>query len=181
MRSLSPSNGKRFRTRTIGVIALLAEGAWTPGCAPGTVSSPPPPPPPLIGVTVLPASASVVLGNQATFTVTVTNTTDTAVSWSVNSVPGGNATMGTITSAGVYTAPADLPSPATVQITATSHADPNKIWHRQFDDYERHHAELDAESCERGTRRDASLSSHGNKQRASGYGGTLEPLRPGLR
>ncbi len=126
MRSLSPSNGKRFRTRTIGVIALLAEGAWTLGCAPGTVSSPPPPPPPLIGVTVLPASASVVLGNQATFTVTVTNTTDTAVSWSVNSVPGGNATMGTITSAGVYTAPADLPSPATVQITATSHADPTK-------------------------------------------------------
>ncbi len=45
--------------------------------------------------------------------------TDTAVSWSVNGVPNGDTTLGTITSAGVYTAPADLPSPATVQITAT--------------------------------------------------------------
>ena len=52
--------------------------------------------------------------------------TDTAVSWSVNGVPNGDTTLGTITSAGVYTAPADLPSPATVQITATSHADPAK-------------------------------------------------------
>src|SRR5713226_7706172 len=124
MRSLSRSNGKRFRTRTIAVITLLAEGAWTLGCAPGTVSSPPPPL--LIGVTMMPASASVVLGNQATFTATVTNTTDTSVSWSVNSIPGGNVSLGTITFAGVYTAPADLPSPATVQITATSHADPTK-------------------------------------------------------
>jgi hypothetical protein len=51
---------------------------------------------------------------------------DTAVSWSVSGVPGGNATLGTITSGGLYTAPADLPSPATVQIMATSHADSTK-------------------------------------------------------
>jgi len=68
----------------------------------------------------------VVLGNQAMFTATVTNTTDTAASWSVNTVPGGNATLGTITSAGLYTAPADLPPPAPVQVTATSHADATK-------------------------------------------------------
>jgi hypothetical protein len=106
--------------------ALLAEGAWTLGC--GSASTPPPPPPPLpsITVTVTPASGSLVLGGQATFTATVTNTTDTAVSWSVSGVSGGNATLGTITSAGVYTAPADLPSPATVQVTATSHADSTK-------------------------------------------------------
>jgi len=75
---------------------------------------------------VTPPSGSVVLGNQATFAASVANTTDTAVSWSVNTVPGGNATFGAITSAGVYTAPADLPAPATVQITATSHADATK-------------------------------------------------------
>jgi hypothetical protein len=75
---------------------------------------------------VTPANTMVVLGNQATFTATVTNTTDTAVSWSVGGVPGGNAALGTINSAGVYTAPADLPSPATVQIAATSHADATK-------------------------------------------------------
>ncbi len=73
-----------------------------------------------------PANTSVVLGGQTTFTATVTNTTDTAVSWSVNAVPGGSTALGTINSAGVYAAPADLPSPATVQITATSHADSTK-------------------------------------------------------
>ena len=66
------------------------------------------------------------LGGQATFTATVKNTTDTAVSWSVSGVPDGSAALGTITSAGVYTAPADLPSPATVLITATSRADSTK-------------------------------------------------------
>jgi len=80
----------------------------------------------LIEVTVKPATGSLVLGGQTTFTATVTNTIDTAVSWSVNGVPNGNTTLGTITSAGTYTAPADLPSPATVQITATSHADQAK-------------------------------------------------------
>ena len=124
MRSLSPSNEKRYKTRTIGVIAFLAEGAWTLGCGAG--SAPPPPPPPSIEVAVKPANGSLVLRGQVTFTATVTNTTDTAVSWSVNGVPGGNATLGTIKSTGVYTAPADLPSLATVQITATSHADSTK-------------------------------------------------------
>ena len=88
-------------------------------------SRPAPPPPPSIAVTMNPPSGSVVLGNQITFTATVTNTTDTSVR-SVNGIAGGNATAGTITAAGVYTAPADLPSPATVQITARSHADATK-------------------------------------------------------
>src|SRR5947207_3518355 len=97
------------------------------GCTAGSVSpSPPPAPPPTIAVVVNPMNMSVLLGNQATFTATVTNTGDTAVSWSVNGVPGGNATLGTITSAGMYTAPLDTPSPATVQVTATSHADATK-------------------------------------------------------
>ena len=105
--------------------ALLAEGAWTLGC--GSASAPPPPPPPpSITVTVTPASGSLVLGGQATFAAIVTNTNDTAVSWSVSGVPGGGSVLGTITSTGVYTAPADLPSPATVQVTATSHADSTK-------------------------------------------------------
>jgi hypothetical protein len=92
-------------------VAFLVEGVWTLGC--GTGSARPPPPPPLIEVTVKPATGSLVLGGQTTFTAAVTNTIDTAVSWSVNGVPGSNTTLGTITSAGVYTAPADLPSPAT--------------------------------------------------------------------
>jgi uncharacterized protein YjdB len=125
MRSLSQSNGKRFGTTTVVVIALVAACAWTFGCV-GGVASPPPLPPPSIVVTITPTNGSVALGNQVTFSATVANATDTTVSWSVNEIPGGNATLGTITSAGVYTAPADLPSPATVQVTATSQADSTK-------------------------------------------------------
>jgi DNA-binding beta-propeller fold protein YncE len=38
------------------------------------------------------------------------------VSWSVNDVPGGNAALGTIDSNGVYTAPANIPSPREIHI-----------------------------------------------------------------
>src|SRR6266481_985014 len=127
MRSLSPTNGKTSWKRMLVLIALFAEGSGTFGCSAGVASSPlPPPPSPAIAVTVNPMNGSVVLGGQATFTATVTNTTDTAVSWSVSGVPGGSAALGTITSGGVYTAPADLPSPASVLVTATSHADSTK-------------------------------------------------------
>src|SRR5260370_10276520 len=128
MRPLSRRSGKRSRTTTIVFIALLAQEAWTVGCgADGATPAPRPLPPQSTAVSVTPTSESVLLGNQATFTATVTNTSDTTVSWSVNGVAGGNATLGTITSAGLYTAPADLPSPATVQVTATSLADSAKF------------------------------------------------------
>ena len=128
MRPLSRSNGKSLRTRTIVASAILAAGACTSGCSSGNIQSQPlpPPPPPSIVVAVSPPTGSVLLGNQTTFTATVSNTTDTAVLWSVNGVTGGSTTLGTITPAGAYTAPIDLPSPATVQITATSHADASK-------------------------------------------------------
>jgi hypothetical protein len=79
-----------------------------------------------VSVTVTPSSAPVLLGNSQTFTAAVANTNDTSVTWSVNGVPGGNAAVGTITAAGVYTAPPDLPSSASVQVTANSHADATK-------------------------------------------------------
>jgi hypothetical protein len=98
------------------------------GCAAsgtGSVTSPPPPPP-SVTVTVTPTTGSVLLGNSQTLTATVTNTTDTSVAWSVNNIPGGSPSLGTITAAGVYTAPADLSSPVIVQVTATSQADSTK-------------------------------------------------------
>jgi YVTN family beta-propeller protein len=42
-----------------------------------------------------------------------------SVNWLVNDVPGGNQSVGTITTGGLYTAPAALPPPATVTITAS--------------------------------------------------------------
>ncbi len=81
---------------------------------------------PSIAVSVAPATASVQTGATQTFTATVTNTTNTAVTWQVNGVPGGNSTVGTISASGLYTAPATVPSPATVTVTAASVADPTR-------------------------------------------------------
>jgi hypothetical protein len=103
-------------------LALLLVASFL-GC--GGLVGPPPPPPPVI-VTVAPATASVPLGEPQTFTATVSNTTNTAVSWSVNGTPGGNATVGTVDAGGVYTAPANLPAPASVSVQATSAADSSK-------------------------------------------------------
>ncbi len=69
-------------------------------------------------VTISPATANVQEGSTQQFSALVTNTSNTAVNWSVNGVAGGNATVGTISSTGLYTAPAVIPSPASVTITA---------------------------------------------------------------
>ncbi|HYY95256.1 MAG TPA: hypothetical protein VE713_12125, partial [Pyrinomonadaceae bacterium] len=60
------------------------------------------------GVAVSFSDKSVTLPAGATrqFTPTVTGTTNTAVTWAVNGVAGGNATVGTIDATGKYTAPA---------------------------------------------------------------------------
>jgi hypothetical protein len=46
--------------------------------------------------------------------------------WSVNNIPGGAPQVGTISSSGVYSAPAIVPQGGTIQVTATSHADSTK-------------------------------------------------------
>ena len=46
-----------------------------------------------------------------------------SLTWTVNGVVGGNANVGTVTTKGLYKAPASLPNPNTVQVTATSVAD----------------------------------------------------------
>ena len=104
--------------------ALLLVASFL-GCG-GLVGSGPPPPPPQVTVTVAPASASVPLGEPQTFTATVSNSANTAVSWSVNGIPGGNSTVGTVNAVGVYTAPANLPAPASISVQATSTADSSK-------------------------------------------------------
>ena len=80
---------------------------------------------PAVVVAVCPASSSVQTGATDAMTATLANTTDTSVTWEVNGVAGGNATVGTVSSSGVYTAPAAAPSPATVSVSAVSSADPS--------------------------------------------------------
>lgn len=115
-------------SRCVGVALLLAAGVSFAGCGGGGAASgpPPPPPPPSIIVRVTPAAGTVLLGNTQAFSAEVSNTTNTNVTWSVNGVPNGNLTFGVISAAGIYTAPADLPGNVSVQVTATSVADPTK-------------------------------------------------------
>jgi len=80
-----------------------------------------------ISVSVAPASVTLVAGTGTqAFTATVANSSDTRVNWSVNGVVGGNASVGTISTSGVYAAPATRPNPATVTVTASSVADPSR-------------------------------------------------------
>jgi len=82
--------------------------------------------PAAVTVSVAPAAVSVQIGVTQQFTATVSNTTNTAVDWKVNGVAGGDSTNGTITTGGLYTAPASVPNPAAVTITAVSQADSTK-------------------------------------------------------
>jgi hypothetical protein len=51
---------------------------------------------------------------------------DQTVTWFVNDLAGGNSTVGTISTTGLYLAPGVVPSPGTVTIKAVSVANPNK-------------------------------------------------------
>lgn len=74
-------------------------------------------------VTVAPSTATVVINALQQYTATVTGNSNTAVNWFVNGVAGGNSTVGTISTSGLFQAPAAVPSPATVTISAVSQAD----------------------------------------------------------
>ena len=82
-----------------------------------------------IRVAVTPNSATIAPGDTFKFTANVTGTTNTAVTWEVNGVAGGNITDGFIVAGGgngntaVYTAPLSNP-PGNVTITAVSGFDP---------------------------------------------------------
>ena len=80
-----------------------------------------------IAVNISPATASVFLGASVTFVASASNTAAPGVNWSVNDVPSGNSTMGTISANGIFTAPQMLPSPATVTLQASSVADGTKV------------------------------------------------------
>jgi hypothetical protein len=80
----------------------------------------------VVVVTVSPATQTLNVTQTQPFTATVTGTSNTAVTWSVNDVVGGDSTVGTISASGLYTAPATVPNPATVTVKATSQADTSK-------------------------------------------------------
>jgi serine protease len=73
---------------------------------------------------VCPASSTVQAGGGTqAFTATVANTTNDSVTWKVDDLVGGSSTVGTISSTGVYTPPANVPPAAQVIVTAVSNVD----------------------------------------------------------
>ena len=99
-----------FLGLVVGLSLLAAACSTTPSSA-GIV------------LTVTPATAYIPVSSSFQFGVTVSGTANSLVVWSAGGVVGGNATVGFISSAGFYRAPANVPSPAQVTITATSEYD----------------------------------------------------------
>src|SRR6266702_3284008 len=70
-------------------------------------------------LSVSPTSASLTAGATQQFTATATGTTNTGVIWQVNGQQGGNSTVGTISTSGMYTAPT-CSSTSSATITSVS-------------------------------------------------------------
>jgi len=82
---------------------------------------------PTIAVGISPASAGVSLNAAQQFTGYAVGSVNNALTWQVDGVNGGSVAYGTITAAGLYTAPPILPmTGAGVTITVLSQADPTK-------------------------------------------------------
>ena len=80
----------------------------------------------VVAVTLSPTAATVSLGGTQQFTAAVTGNSNTAVTWTVNSVVGGNSSVGTISTQGLYTAPVNALNASSVSVVATSVADTSK-------------------------------------------------------
>ena len=74
-----------------------------------------------ISVSISPSTAYLYSGQTQQFTATVTNSNNSAVTWSINP-----SSVGSISSSGLYTAPAAISTQQTVTVTATSQADTTK-------------------------------------------------------
>lgn len=108
----------QFRSECFGLVLTLAAILSLVGCA---GSGSPVIPSQRVVVTVAPQRAAVAATTQTQqFVPTVMGTTNASVTWSVDTVAGGNPTIGTIDDTGIYTPPA---TGGTHTITATSVAD----------------------------------------------------------
>lgn len=121
--------GITLRTYRLGLVVGLASLLAACGSTSMTTTTTNNPPPPNVSVSVSPGAAALGANQTTQFSATVGGTTNTAVTWSVNSVAGGNSTVGTVSASGLYTTPTVVPSVASSQVvtvTATSVADSTK-------------------------------------------------------
>jgi hypothetical protein len=76
-----------------------------------------------VSITIAPTSALITVGAQRQFQATVTGSANLGVTWTVSGAGCAGSACGTITSVGLYTAPATVPNPAAVKVTARAQAD----------------------------------------------------------
>jgi hypothetical protein len=95
------------------LLLLLAVGVMA-GCNKLTLNNVTP-----ATVAVTPSSATVETGSSIAFSAAVSGPSNPNVSWSVNGITGGNSSLGTISSDGVYLAPVSNPG-VPVSVTAAS-------------------------------------------------------------
>ena len=75
----------------------------------------------IAGLRVTPTFAKIDFGQTGQFTAQVfPSTLDQTVVWSVNGIDGGNSTVGTISAAGIYTAPTSNTAPVTIRATSVA-------------------------------------------------------------
>jgi uncharacterized protein (DUF1800 family) len=114
---VKPSISTAIGMRHLPALVLFCVAALCEvGCA-GNIVTP--------SILISPATPDVRLGDAPLqFTATITDTKDTVVTWSINGIAGGNATLGTISATGLYTPPAAVPATnvETVQATLTSNS-----------------------------------------------------------
>jgi len=113
---------KTLRCISFGLAGVLVS-LCVPGCSTGSSSSGSTTAAPQVQVIVT-GPGQVRLGSNVQLYAAVANTASTSVTWEVNSTPGGSAATGTISSSGLYTPPATIPSTNPVTITAGSVASP---------------------------------------------------------
>jgi len=81
----------------------------------------------LQALAVVPDQADVALGGSVDFQAALGGSPTTDVTWRVNGIVGGNATLGTIMATGTYTAPSTPPPVQPVPIEAVLTAEPTQI------------------------------------------------------
>src|SRR3984893_8166951 len=96
---------KGKRRRLLWASALLLGTMWQGGCGSSKQKE---------AITISSPAATVKLGQTQQFTATVTGNSNTNVSWTVNGVNGGNTSVGTVSTLGLYTAPVNALNPSSV-------------------------------------------------------------------
>jgi len=76
-------------------------------------------------IAITPPTANVSVGQQQPFEIVIAgNEVNSSFTWQVNGITGGNSTVGTISDFGLFTAPASIPNPPNVTVTAISKTNP---------------------------------------------------------